>query len=60
MKHLIRHFSLFRCVVCGTVALLNLFHPLIHGTPLDGGLLDSFMMQLDLLAASLANTRETP
>lgn len=54
---LLRFLPLFRCVVCGTVALLNLFHPLLHG--FEGGTLDAIMVQLDMLAASLANTRET-
>lgn len=55
---LLRFLPLFRCVVCGTVALLNLFHPFLHG--LEGGAFDAIMVQLDVFAASLVNTRETP
>lgn len=54
---LLRHLPLLRCAVCGTVALLNIVHPIIHGTPLDGGALDAVMIQLDTLAMSLAVTR---
>lgn len=64
MKHL-RH----RCALCalwlasmpaarpvfiGAVFVLNAIHPLIHGTALDGGMLDGIMGQLDAFAAGLA------
>lgn len=55
---LLRLFPVFRCMVCGTVALVNLLHPVLHGTPIDGGALDAVLAQLDVFAASLANTRE--
>lgn len=54
---LLRHLPLFRCVICGTVALVNILHPFLHGTPLDSGMLDGIMVQMDVLAASFANTR---
>ncbi len=43
-----------RPVFIGGVMLLNVIHPLIHGTPFDGGMLDSIMGQLDMVAAGLA------
>lgn len=52
MRRLLTHISFFRCAICGTVALLNLFHPLFHS--FDGGTFDAVMVQLDMLAASLA------
>lgn len=54
---LLKHLPLFRCVICGTVALVNILHPFLHGTPLDSGMLDSMLVQLDVMAASLANTK---
>lgn len=41
-----------RCVVCAAAAALALIHPLIHGTPLDGGVLDGLLAQLNMLAMS--------
>jgi hypothetical protein len=53
---LLRFFPIFRCAVCGTVALLNLLHPFLHG--FESGALDAVMVQLDMFAASLINTQE--
>lgn len=35
---------------------LNIFHGLIHGTPLDGGSMDMFFMQANTFLAANANT----
>lgn len=43
-----------RPLFVGAVLVLNVIHPLIHGTPLDGGALDSVMAQLDMIAAGAA------
>lgn len=51
MTRLLRHLPLFRCVVCGTVGLLNLLHPVLHSV--DGGVIDGVLVHLDMLAASL-------
>lgn len=44
-----------RPVAIGAVFVLNLIHPLIHGTPADSGSLDAILGQLDAVAAGLAN-----
>jgi hypothetical protein len=58
MMRLLRLFPFFRCAICGTVALINVLHPVIHGTPLDSGALDAVMAQLDMMAMSLAPVKE--
>lgn len=41
----------------GLVVALNLLHPLIHGTPLDGGMLDGLLQWLDVWAMNLGTAR---
>jgi hypothetical protein len=44
-------------LVFTVVVLLNLLHPLFHGTPLDGGALDGLLQSLDVWALSYGSTR---
>lgn len=43
-----------RPLLLGGIFLLNVVHPLIHGTVLDGGMLDQVLANADMLAAPIA------
>jgi hypothetical protein len=43
-----------RPLILAAILFLNIIHPLIHGTFLDGGMLDGILPQLDAVAAHLA------
>lgn len=51
MNRLLRGLPLLRCVICGTVALVNVFHPVLHA--FEGGVLDAALAQLNQLAYGL-------
>ena len=46
---------MLRPIIMGLVIALNLIHPAIHGSFLDGGALDAVLGQLDLIAAYVGN-----
>lgn len=43
----VRHLALM-----GAFALVNLIHPLVHGTPIDGGMWDGLVSMLNAHASS--------
>lgn len=43
-----------RMTVMGFIVILNVIHPIIHGTPFDSGTVDVMIPQLNAIAASLS------
>ena len=47
-----------RLCLLSVFVVLNLLHPFIHGTPLDGGALDTFMAWLNSQAMTTNHSEE--
>lgn len=51
-----RFLNVLPCVACIGAAILNLTHPFIHGSFLDGGMLDTIIVQFNLWTSTFAGS----